>query len=103
MRKNGENLTVDEVNIQDISLVETNVGISVKARYLNIAGYDLCLQLHKVFLFYSKDRCTSSAYLLNQAIEIFFIFIKNFNDKQSNKLKVDSLSQVNSEVFRAYI
>lgn len=87
--------------------VETSSGHSVKARYLSIAGFDFdndfCFELHRVFLFNSKDRVRSSAYLLNQAIETFFIFIKNYNEKQPSKLKVDSLSKVNSEVFRAYI
>lgn len=98
---------MDEVNIRDITSVETASGHLVKARYLSCAGFDLdnvlCFELHRLFLFNSKDRIGRSAYILNQAIETFFIFINKYNKNQSEKLKIDSLKKVNSEVFKAYI
>lgn len=96
-----------KIDIRDIKAVETSSGRPVKARYLDLKDFDhhnnLCFELHRVFLFSSKDRASSNAYLLNQAIEKFLIFIKKYNGRQPEGLKVDSLSKVNSEVFKAFI
>lgn len=98
---------MDEIDILDITSVETSSGRLVKARYLDLEDFDqhnnLCFELHKIFLFNSKDRVSSKAYLLNQAIETFFIFLKKYNERQPEELQIDSLSKVNSEVFKAFI
>ena len=98
---------MNEGDIRNVISVETSSGHVIKARYLSISGFELdnelCLELHRLFLFHSKDRVNTSAYILNQAIETFFVFINKYNEKQPNKLKVDSLSKVHSEAFRAYI
>lgn len=98
---------MNEINIRDVRSVETSSNHVVKARYLSIQGFDLdnelYFDLHRMFLFNSKDRIKSSAYLLNQAIETFFTFINIYNERQPIKLRIDSLSKVQSEIFRAYI
>lgn len=98
---------MNEINIRDVRSVETSSNHVVKARYLSIQGFDLdnelYFDLHRMFLFNSKDRIKSSAYLLNQAIETFFTFVNIYNERQPIKLKIDSLSKVQSEIFRAYI
>jgi hypothetical protein len=98
---------VNDIKIRAIRSVETSSSHIVKARYLNIQGFELdkklCFDLHRLFLFYSKDRNRTSAYLLIQAIETFFKFISIHNERQPDKLKIDSLSKVNAEIFRAYI
>lgn len=98
---------MDSVDICDLVSVETSSGHVVQARYLNLDGFELsnklCFELHQVFLFYSKDRVSSKSYLLNQAIETFYEFLKIYNGKQPETLRVNSLSKVGSEVFRAYV
>lgn len=98
---------MDSQDICNLVSVETSSGHIVKARYLNIDGFELskklCFELHRVFLFYSKDRVSSQSYLLNQAIETFFEFLEKHNEKQPDILKINSLSVIGSEIFRAYI
>lgn len=98
---------MNKLDIRNITSVKTSSNHTIKARYLNIPNFDLnnklCFELHAMFLFNSKDRVQSSGHLLNQAIENFFIFINLYNTNQPLKLKVDSLSKVQSENFKAFI
>lgn len=98
---------MNKLDIRNITSVKTSSNHTIKARYLNIPNFDLnnklCFDLHAMFLFNSKDRIQSSGLLLNQAIENFFIFINLYNTNQPLKLKVDSLSKVQSENFKAFI
>ncbi|WP_436906136.1 MULTISPECIES: hypothetical protein [Acinetobacter] len=98
---------MNDINIRGVRSVETSSSHVIKARYLNLQGFDLdnklCFDLHRMFLFHSKDRISSSAYLLIQAIETFFEFINKYNERQPDRLKIDTLAKVHSEIFRAYI
>ncbi|WP_111860222.1 hypothetical protein [Acinetobacter sp. CFCC 10889] len=98
---------MNKLDIRNITSVKTSSNHTIKARYLNIPNFDLnnklCFELHAMFLFNSKDRAQSSGHLLNQAIENFFIFINLYNTNQPLKLKVDSLSKVQFENFKAFI
>ena len=78
-----KNSKIRERKIRDIISIETSSGHIVKARYLDIKGFNLddklCFDLHRMFIFNSKDRVNSSAYLLKQSIESFFKFICEYN------------------------
>lgn len=98
---------MDNIDICNLVSVEASSGHIVKARYLSLDNFDLsnelCFELHRVFLFYSKDRDVTSGNVLSRAIETFFEFLEKYNQNQTDTLKIKSLSMVGSEVFRIYL